>query len=106
MVMFDLAWVMSKDLNDMLWYVSGPLQGLPSLSLVLPKRWGRMLLGWLPRQGRKEPCGQAQGEVSGGQASRGLAHQRDRCVWRQGLGSSPDSLASFSDSGAQFPHLP
>jgi len=22
MVMFDLAWIMSKDLNDMLWYVS------------------------------------------------------------------------------------
>lgn len=26
MVMFDLAWMMSKDLNDMLWYV-GPSQG-------------------------------------------------------------------------------
>lgn len=22
MVMFDLAWMMSKDLNDMLWYVA------------------------------------------------------------------------------------
>lgn len=43
MVMFDLAWMMSKDLNDMLWYVV-PSQGqchtrlLCPSSSVLPQR--------------------------------------------------------------------
>lgn len=56
MVMFDLAWMMSKDLNDMLWYVSLPLviearslnprqreAGFPravGLQYEAPVRWG------------------------------------------------------------------
>lgn len=34
MVMFDLAWMMSKDLNDMLWYV-GPIRTSAVLGFFL-----------------------------------------------------------------------
>lgn len=44
MVMFDLAWMMSKDMNDMLWYVASSRghshSWLPSSSSVRPVRAG------------------------------------------------------------------